>query len=200
MFIFALSFSMGCFLIFAVFSSQGISDSLWNEESSSPYSMQKTFKEGDIITVLILESSSALQQAGTDTGVKDDLGLRFTHTLQGLYPTVGPRSEVGMRAENKYRGTGRTTRTSNIQATVAAVVTKILPNGNLAILGRHTIEVNKEKQEISVSGMIRGKDVSLSNTVYSYQVAEAKISVKGEGTVAEAETPGWFTRILNWLF
>ena len=199
-FIFVLSFSVCSFLIFALFPHQGMSDSLWNEESSSPYSTQKTFKEGDIITILILESSSALQQAGTDTGVKDDLSLRFTHTLKELSPDVNPRSEVGLRGENKYRGTGKTTRASNIQATVAAVVTKIFPNGNLAVLGRHSVEVNNEKQEISISGMIRGKDVSLSNTVYSYQVAEAKIIVAGEGAVAEAENPGWFTRILNWLF
>jgi flagellar L-ring protein precursor FlgH len=189
-----------CFAFtFVLFSSGALSDSLWDKDSASPYTTQGNFKVGDIVNILILESSSAIHQAGTDTAVKDDLGLRFTSTVQGL-AGGGPRTEFGVKGENKYRGTGQTTRTSNIQARVAAIVTKVLPNGNLAILGRHTIVVNKESQEISITGIIRPIDVSLSNTIYSYQVAEANIVVQGEGAVAEAENPGWFTRIVNWLF
>jgi len=180
--------------------SSSCAESLWTDKSSSPYSTQKNFNPGDIITILILESSSALHQAGTDTGVKDDLSMRFTHTLSGLGGDVNPRSELGFRGENKYRGAGSTTRTSNIKARVAAIVTKVFPNGNLAVLGRHTVEVNGERQQISVTGIIRSKDVTISNTIYSHQVADANISVTGEGAVAEAESPGWLTRIWNWLF
>jgi len=175
-------------------------DPLWTSESASPYSVQKNFKAGDIITVLILESSSALSQAGTDTGVKDDLSLRFNHTMERLYSDVGPRNEVLLKGENKYKGIGKTTRASNIQAKVAAIVTKVFDNGNLAILGNHRVEVNRERQDITITGIIRSRDVTSSNTVYSFQVAQANIAIKGEGAVAEAESPGWFTRVINWLF
>lgn len=184
-----------------ILSCQAIGESLWKEGSTSPYSSSKNFKEGDIVTILIVESSSALSQAGTDTGVKDDLALRFNYTLQGQSPgSPYSRNEGNFKGENKYRGTGSTTRVANIQAKVAAIVTKVFSNGNLAISGRHLLEVNREKQTIVVTGLIRSKDVSLDNTVYSYEVADAKISVVGEGAVAEAESPGWFTRIFNWLF
>ncbi len=178
-----------------------MANSLWNKDSTSPYSSSKSFKEGDIVTILILESSSALSQAGTNTGVRDDLSFNFTNTLQNIYSTAGgPSGIAGINGQNKYTGTGSTTRTSNIQAKISAVVTKVFPNGNLALLGRHTIVVNREREEMTITGIIRSKDITQANTVYSYQVAESNISVKGEGSVAEAENPGWFTRILNWLF
>lgn len=181
--------------------SQASGDSLWKKSSSSPYSGQKNFKEGDIIMILILESSSALSKAGTNTDVEDDLALRFDYTLQNLNATTPyQRNEADIRGGNKYGGSGSTTRVSNIQAKVSAVVTKVLDNGNLAISGSHVLEVNREKQTIVITGIIRPSDVSQANTVFSYNVADAKISVQGEGAVAEAESPGWFTRIFNWLF
>jgi flagellar L-ring protein precursor FlgH len=75
-----------------------------------------------------------------------------------------------------------------------------MPNGNLKVKGRHRVEVNDEIQEISITGMVRAKDISGANSVYSYQVADAELAVKGTGVVAETESPGWLTRIFNWLF
>jgi flagellar L-ring protein precursor FlgH len=187
-------------LIFNSLISCSLADSLWKKDTPSPYSSSKTYKEGDIVTILILESSSALSQAGTNTGVMDDLSFRFTNTLQNIYSSGGPSGMAGVKGENKYRGTGSTTRTSNIQAKVSAVVTKVFTNGNLAVLGRHRVEVNREKQEISITGIIRSKDISQANTIYSFQVAESNIIVKGEGAIADAENPGWLTRIIDWLF
>ena len=177
-----------------------IADSLWNETSSSPYTTAKSFKIGDIVTVLILESASAIQKAGTDTNVSDGLSASFDHTIERLTPTIDTSNMAAAAAKNQYKGVGSTTRSSNVQAKVAAVVTKVLNNGNLLINGEHRVSVNQEKQVIVISGMIRPKDVSLDNTIYSYQVANATVSVKGSGTVQEAEEPGWFTKVINWLF
>ncbi len=196
----SLAFMIVPALCLLALSSVSFSQSLWTEESSSMYSTQKTFNAGDIITILILESSSAIHQAGTDTDAKDDLALRFDHTIQNLYNTIGPRNEIDLRNENKYKGQGKTSRSSNIQAKVSAMVTRVFPNGNLAVLGHHSVEINGEREDIGITGIIRSKDVTMSNTIYSYQVADANISVNGEGMVADAESPGWFTRILNWLF
>jgi flagellar L-ring protein precursor FlgH len=101
---------------------------------------------------------------------------------------------------NVYKGLGATTRTSNVTAKIAAVVVKVLANGNLMISGEHRVEVNDEVQTLKISGMVRPKDVGLQNTVYSYQVAGADVSVKGQGTVGDAESPGVFSRFFNWIF
>jgi flagellar L-ring protein precursor FlgH len=175
-------------------------DSLWKENSAGPYSAQKVHKVGDIVNILILESSSAKNLSGTKTDVKDDLGAKFTHNLARLAPIIGANNQIAGQLSNRYSGDGSTTRSSNVSARIAALVTEVLPNGNLAIKGQHKVEVNDELQEIIITGVVRAKDISGGNTVYSYQVANADLVVKGTGAVSDAGAPGWLTRLLNWLF
>ena len=78
--------------------------------------------------------------------------------------------------------------------------TAVLPNENLEITGKHKVQVNDEIQEITITGSVRPKDISGANTIFSYQVANAELIVKGKGVVADTESPGWLTRIFNWLF
>lgn len=183
-----------------LFVPMALADSVWSENSASPYSTQKAYKVGDIINILILESSTAKNLAGTKTNVQDDLSAKFNHTIQRLAPIIGANTQVDGQIYNKYAGDGQTTRGNNVQARISAWVTEVLPNGNLAIKGSHKVEVNNEVQEIAINGIVRPKDISGANTIYSYQVASANLSIKGTGTVAEAESPGWLTRIFNWLF
>lgn len=179
---------------------QANGDSIWKKGAASPYSPEKSFKVGDIITVLILESAQAQHKAGTKTDVKDDLGVKFNHTIEKLSPLIGASNQITGQLANKYAGSGGTERSSNVTAKVAAVVTEVYENGNLKLEGRHKVTVNDEDQEILVTGVVRSKDVGISNTIYSYQVADADISIRGKGVVQEAESAGWLTRILNWLF
>lgn len=175
-------------------------DSLWNEQSISPYSTKKLFKPGDVITVLIVESTSAVQKAGTDTNNQDTLSLDFTNALNSesaASPTA--KSFKGARA-NAYKGGGSTTRSSNVLAAVTVTVNNVLPNGNIVISGVHKVTVNEEVQEITVKGIVRPEDLSKWNTVYSYQVADSTVTIKGSGTVGEAQAPGLFMRLLNWIF
>ena len=175
-------------------------DAVWNDNSSSPYSTQKAYKIGDIINVVILENTTAKNLAGTNTNVQDDLSLKFSHTIQRLAPIIGTSNQATGQASNKFAGTGQTSRNSNVQARIAAWVTDVLPNGNLAVKGAHKVEVNNEMQEITLTGIVRPKDISGANNIFSYQVANANLSVKGSGVVADTEAPGLLTRIFNWLF
>jgi flagellar L-ring protein precursor FlgH len=196
-----MRFSVACFLSCFLLSSAVHSDSIWKTGvSSSPYSNQKAYRVGDIITVLILESTSALQKAGTTTNVRDDLSVNFNHSIERLYPSIQPSTQVQGGARNDYKGLGETTRSSNIKTTISAKVLEVLQNGNLKIKGVHRVDVNENEQKIEITGIIRSKDVSMSNTVYSYQVADSNISIIGKGAVGEAESPGWITRIMNWIF
>ncbi len=201
-----LSFGFGIYFGFWILSfgftmaKPSLADSVWNNESASPYSTDKAYKVGDIINIIILESTSAQKQSETKTDIKDDLAAKLTHTLDRLATIVGTNNQVEGQWQNKYRGKGMTSRTSNVQARIASWVTAVLPNGNLTIKGKHKVAVNDEIQEITITGVVRPKDISGANTLYSYQIANAEVEVKGSGVVAEAESPGWITRLINWLF
>lgn len=175
-------------------------DSLWNETSASPYSPSKVYKIGDIINVVILENTSAKNQATTKTNVTDNLSAKFTHTIQRLAPIIGTNTQMAGQASNQYSGDGSTVRGNNVSARIAAWVVDVLPNGNLSIKGHHRVNVNDEEQEITMTGTVRPKDIAGSNTVYSYQVADAQLTVSGTGAVSDTAAPGWLTRIFNWLF
>lgn len=175
-------------------------DQLWKDDASSPYTTEKSFKVGDIITVLVIESTSAMHKAGTNTNVKDDFGAKLNHSINRLSSIIPIANRFDGEEKNKYSGTGKTERTSSLKAKVAVVVTEVLKNSNLRVSGKHKVAVNEETQEILVSGIIRSKDISIANTVYSYQVADADIAIKGTGIVQEAESPGWVTRFFNWIF
>lgn len=175
-------------------------DSLWKDGSSSPYTPAKSFKVGDVITILVMETTSASHKAGTKTDVKDDFSIKLSHSIDRLTPLIGTDNRLDFGVGNKYAGSGGTERASKVQTKIAVLVTEIMENGNLRIEGKHKVMINDENEEILVSGVVRSKDVSVQNTVYSYQVADADISIKGTGTLQEAEQPGWLTRMLNWLF
>jgi flagellar L-ring protein precursor FlgH len=177
-----------------------LADSVFNENSPSPYSTQKSYKLGDIITVLVLETTSAVQKAGTDTSNQDNLSASLTHTINKISGTIAPNNSVTAGWGNKYNGAGSTTRSSNVIAAVSAQVTGIGPGGNLSITGHHKVSVNEEVQDIVIKGIVRTKDVTSWNTVYSYQVADADISVKGVGSVGAASEPGIITRFFDMIF
>ncbi len=192
--------SVAIFVIFSLFGSIVSANSIWNDQSASPYSTEKAYKVGDIISILISESTKAQNNAGTKTDIKDDLAMKLNHTLTQLAPVIGTNLQFNADWGNKYSGQGQTSRTNSVAARISAWVTDVLPNGNLSIVGKHKVTVNDEMQEITVSGIVRPKDISGSNTIYSYQVANAEVLIKGTGTVAESEAAGWLTRFLNWLF
>lgn len=190
------------FLVFVILlgMSAAVADSIWNKDAASPYGTDKVYKVGDIVNIIILESATAQNKAGTKADIKDDLGVKFTNTIQSLSPFVGSSNQAGGQFYNKYKGLGQTTRSSSVQARIAAWVADVLPNGNLSVKGKHRVTVNDEVQEITITGIVRPKDISGMNTVYSYQIANADVILQGTGDVASIASPGIFTRILNWLF
>ena len=190
------------FLLFSLvcFAPSSTGDSIFSESNPSPYSTQRSYKIGDIITVLVLETTSAVQKAGTDTQNQDNLSASLTHTIDRISGTIAPNTSANAGWGNKYKGAGSTTRSSNVIAAVSAQVTGIEPGGNLSITGHHKVSVNEEIQDIVINGTVRTKDVTSWNTVYSYQVANADISVKGVGSVGSASTPGIITRFFDLIF
>ena len=83
---------------------------------------------------------------------------------------------------------------------ISSVITEILDNGNLYLEGIHKVKVNDELETIRVAGVVRPQDISPKNSIFSYQIAKAEISVNGSGVVASKQSPGVLTKMFNWLF
>jgi flagellar L-ring protein precursor FlgH len=163
---------------------------------------------GDIITVKIVEATQASEKATTDTGRTSavDYGIpnflgQETRYVQN-HPAINPAHLITANSTNNFSGTGETTRTGTVTATISAKVVEVFPNGNLAVEGKREIYVNYEKKEILLQGIVRPRDIASDNSVLSSQVADAKIMMTGIGVVGEKQRPGWLSRILDgvWPF
>ena len=145
-------------------------------------------------------TTSAAQEAGTDTSKKTDVAANFNSAIDGSGNNNRGTGRFGVGGSNRYSGTGKTSRNSNVRATISAVITEVLDNGNLVVSGEHSVNVNDETETIRLEGQVRPQDISAANSVYSYQLAKAQISVKGNGVVGANQTPGLLAKLFGWLF
>lgn len=177
--------------------------SLWSEDVafSDLFSDPKARRSGDILTIKIVESSSASNSADTSTerdsslsaGINELFGVR-TSVLQDLSVSGGMDSE--------FEGSGSTSRSGSLEAFITVRVVEVMPNGNLKIVGSREIMVNNEKQIMTIYGVVRPRDISDDNVVLSTFVADARIAYSGAGIVDDRQRPGWIANVLNsvWPF
>ena len=164
----------------------------------SLYSDLRAARVGDVISVIVSESNSATKNARTSSMKSNKAeaeGEATTGALGGLFPGLGG----GMDVSNQYSGQGATTLSGQFSSRITVKVLDILPNGNLVVEGTKTMEINEETEVITISGLVQPTDITSANTIYSYQIANAKITYKGRGTVSHAQRPGILVRIINWL-
>jgi flagellar L-ring protein precursor FlgH len=116
--------------------------------------------------------------------------LGFETRLKGVLPdAVDPSSLVKLGSVSTNTGTGTVDRSDSISLTVAAVVTQVLPNGNLVIQGQQEARVNNEVRELVVSGVVRPEDIANTNTIRHTQIADARISYGGQGQITDVQQP-----------
>jgi flagellar L-ring protein precursor FlgH len=168
-----------------------------NNAGRSLFADQKAFRAGDAVLVLVVETSSASNNASTSSGRQSDLSL----SAAGQSGTSNPMDlSLGLSTNNAFKGEGATSSRGSVRAKVSARVDSVLANGNLLITGTRTIIVNGEEQLITLSGLIRPSDIMADNAVYSYNISDARIAFEGSGIVSRAQGPGWITKFLHWLF
>jgi flagellar L-ring protein precursor FlgH len=186
----------------------GSAVSLWGENSKSPMLKNTRFSVGDTITIVVEESLNAAQSGSTRSNKSDDIALNFANRAENSSSAggSGSRSNIDNRlnfltsGRSNYSGTGRTTRETSIKTTITATVIDIQPNGNLFVLGQRSIKVNEEVETLEVSGIVNTDRLSDDNIISSTQIANAKITIKGAGTVSTPQSPGVLSRMFDWLF
>lgn len=202
-------------LLYAMIAAIGVmpgaqADSLFSSAAANDGTLiadQKVrFEVGDIITLLIEESVNAETTADTETekeseltgtaGVEDNAFLR-TLMPDRWVPKVLPRWNIN--AESEHESEGTTTRSNRLVMTVSCIVTDVMENGNVRIEGTKNVTVNREDTELVVSGIVRARDVTPTNTVRSVQMAETDVKLKGRGPLWNNQRRGFFTRLFDWI-
>lgn len=167
--------------------------SLYDEATYTPLvSDARSFRVGQIVTVLIYEQASAATSADTETSRSVDL----EGTIRGNANEYAGSAAFAHGAE----GGGTITRSGKLVASVSVTINEILDTGEFQVAGEQLIEFNDEKQHIKLEGRVRSQDIRADNTVVSTRLANAKITYVGDGILGAQQKPGYITRFLNWLF
>jgi len=177
--------------------------SLWVPGSKQFFRDQRAHSVGDIVTVIVQEEASASSAAKTDNSRDNTMsaGVLSLPFIKGQLESRGidltGTGLADITSAREFKGDGKTDRSDSLTASIAAVVTQLLPNGLMVIQGQREVLVNYEKQMLIISGIVRPEDISAANTIPSSKIAEARIAYAGRGALDEAQTPQYGTRLLD---
>ena len=173
--------------------------SLWHDDlARSIYADKRAAGVGDILTIIVQETSSANKNNETKTEKNSSWTAAVSSFLfPGFVQYKGTTPAVQYNSDLKHDGSGAINNSETIVDQVAVTVKDVLPNHNLVIEGRRETSFSGERQTIVLHGIVRPEDVTSTDTVMSYNVADATIQIVGKGTVSDAQNKGWFTRILD---
>jgi flagellar L-ring protein precursor FlgH len=169
-----------------------------------PLAKRTAHRKGDVLTIVVNENSASNVTANT-TATKTDtnsISPMSSPILSWLNVPVLTSLLGGASngANSSVAGTGTSTNNQTFTAMIAVVVKDVTPQGNLLIEGTKWIQVNKEQQNLTLTGIVRADDVQADNTVLSQNVANAQIKCEGKGLVADRQRKGFLTQIMEWLF
>lgn len=181
-------------------------NSLWQQGSRAFFQDRKARRVGDILTVMVrikdkaeIDNDTSRQRTNSDdTSVSAALGLEKLAT--GWLPGKAvPSALIDTSSSVKTSGIGSIEREELIETQIAAMVTQILPNGNLVIRGDQEIQVNFELRRIGVEGIVRPEDINAANSVDSNQIAQARITYGGAGQLTDIQQPRIGNQIIDIL-
>lgn len=185
------------------------SNSLWRAGSRSFLRDQRASEIGDILTVVIeidddasLSNETERTRANTEgAGLGNFLGYE-TELGKVFDDDITPSSLVNAESSSLSNGAGSVERSESINLRVAALVTQVLPNGNLAIAGRQEVRINFEVRELLVRGIIRPEDITSTNQISYDQIAEARVSYGGRGQLSDVQQPRYGQQLYDiiWPF
>ena len=174
---------------------------LGNSMHMSLFQGQRQWRVGDIVTIVLNESTQASRNSSLITERKatnDALSSSWTDSLlspNGFWGDV--RGDIDLTsAEIGSEGVGTAAQANALSGVITAMVAEVLPNRNLIVEGRKQLSLTEGAEFIQIRGVVRARDVQPDNTVSSMRMAQAQISYRGTGNLAESTQPGWITQLL----
>jgi len=194
-------------------------NSLWRSGARAFFKDQRAAQVGDLMTVLITINDRA-QFNNTSTRNRDNkenfglpnmFGIETgTSTggtagsagsaLENLFTGINPANIVNATSKTDNSGKGAIARNESVNLILAAVITQVLPNGNLVIQGKQEVKVNQELRELTITGIVRPEDIDAQNRISYDKIAEARISYGGRGLISDVQAPRYGQQLFDILF
>ncbi|MDB5614590.1 MAG: flagellar basal body L-ring protein FlgH [Devosia sp.] len=169
-------------------------NSLYRTSARGFFKDERAHRVGDILTIMvtindnakIANTTASSRSASNSAGMGGIFGAAVDNITDGA---IDPSKAIELDSGMTNRGNGSVNRSESLQTSIAAVVTQVLPNGNLVIEGRQEVRVNFEVRDMIVAGIVRPSDIQANNTIPSSKIAEARISYGGRGQITDVQQP-----------
>jgi len=170
-----------------------------NNRSVALFENSVAGRVGDIITIHLVESTSASKKSSTNTKKASNASLGTGTSVFGRPVTVGGNNvlSAGIGDSSDFSGEGNAAQSNSLSGDVTVTVAKRYANGNLLVQGQKWMTLNQGQEYVRIQGLIRQADIQPDNTVLSTKVANATISYAGKGTLADANAKGWLARFFD---
>jgi flagellar L-ring protein precursor FlgH len=177
-------------------------NSLWRNGSRSFFKDQRAHQIGDLLTVTvnITDQANFANETQRSRTVTEDSGITAflgSNLLTGK--TALPGRLLTADATANSDGKGSVQRQESLTTNIAAVVTQLLPNGNMVVEGKQEIRVNFEMRELIVAGIVRPEDIQSDNTIDSSKIAQARIAYGGHGQISDVQQPRYGQQVMDVL-
>jgi flagellar L-ring protein FlgH len=176
-------------------------NSLWRNGSRAFFKDQRAHQVGDILTVKVNLNDKATidNQTQRSRANNEDSGVDnfFGQTNVPIINTGLPTKIFTADSKASSDGKGSINRSEALQTNIAAVITQLLPNGNLVVEGRQEVRVNFEVRELIVAGIVRPEDIESDNTIDSTKIAQARIAYGGRGQITDVQQPRYGQQIAD---
>jgi flagellar L-ring protein precursor FlgH len=181
--------------------------SLWQDGAADLFKDARAARIGDLITVKISikdqasfnNTMSANRDSTVEMNITETTNLSWAGMSKHLNTQSTGQLDPKFQSTSHSQGQGGVSRSESIDLRVGAVVTCVLPNGNLIVSGRQEVLVNFELRELIIAGIVQPGDIAADNSIAYDKIAEARISYGGRGRVMEVQQPGWGQQLYNKL-
>lgn len=157
----------------------------------------RAHRVGDILTVVLLESTQATKKATTTTSKNDKTAIDSPTILGQALSIGGKAATIATNGQRSFDGNGSSSQSNQLSGAITVTVAERLSNGNLLVRGEKSLSINQGQEMVRISGIVRPQDIGADNTIASTRVANAHIGYTGRGSLADANTQGWMSRFFN---
>ena len=154
---------------------------------------RRALRVGDILTVVLDESTQSSKSAGTSFGKSSSIELPVPTVLGKGFDQL----QTAASADRDFDGSANSSQQNTLQGAIAVTVHKVLPGGVLLVKGEKALRLNQGDEYIRLVGLVRVDDINRNNQVSSQQVANARISYAGRGVLNDSNSAGWLTRFFS---
>ncbi|HVC17017.1 MAG TPA: flagellar basal body L-ring protein FlgH, partial [Rhodanobacter sp.] len=161
------------------------------------FSDPRAHRVGDILTIVLQESTQASKKATTSTSKNDSVALAAPTLLGQAATLAGLPASSALNGKNSFDGAGSSSQSNQLTGQITVTVSRRLSNGNLVVRGEKLLTINQGQELIRIAGIVRPQDILPDNSIASTRVADARISYTGRGSLADANTQGWLARFFN---